>query len=622
MDASFKQYKYSAPTIDMAKATGFNGQKTIDDAKKAVKADADDAIISPPDATVIENAIKLSGSNLDKATQQDGISLNKVAGDKEILSFAHNVLLAALPYEVKVIGQRQAEMPDRMRHYMNLSVITQVAPSGPWGWGGDPSPDFQVRISLAEVAGKQLSLAYNPASQSDQAAIEKYVTSAQSDPKTLPKSLPSVIRVKPAIMLDNKELAIGQSVQLGADNRFNIDVTGPGINKRINNTIVAGSFNAVVVNHGAIANEYLQQMRTRALELRKQFDEKTVKSVQREEIFGAYLHSAGLGYWVTQDQNNFFLANRMGVLDIRQPAIGLFSYGLSTTYSGFIVATPRSVSGGGMSTDIDHDPHAVISYSDDADTEIGYMSASGLSASAWEASIWEAMLRPNAPNANNGVSATHMMLYAAQTGVPIYTIDKSNVQAVIPKLSLTQATINDIRSAVAAGKKVMAPQKQMTKGNWKGVGYIIIDGKTGAGAYMISGGNAGGGNDGDSSWLLSFLAGMLMIGAGIFASGLFAFVLAALGIAAALIDIFSSYNSINNSNLTDSQRDTLKGLANTMFAIGVAIALLGITFGAIGAFVAVAIYVLILSIFMSKIIEAILGITENVNRRNDMLKDL
>lgn len=314
----------------------------------------------------------------------------------------------------------------------------------------------------------------------------------------------------------------------------------------------------------------------------------------------------------------------MGILDIRQPAVGLFSYDLSVTYSGFLVASPQSVSSGGMSTDIDHDPHAIISYKDDAKTEVRYFSATGLNASAWEASVWELMLRPRKANASNGVSATHMMVYAAQTKMPIYSIRKSNINSILPKLSLTADTINDIRSAVAAGKTVVVPEKQMTKGKWKGVGYIVTDDQTGAGAYMISGGKAGGGNDEDSGcgWCLSFLAGILMIGAGIFAGGAFAIALAVLGILAAAIDLFSAYNQIDNSNLDADQKSMIKGLAQMMFGIGVALAVLGIWFGAVASFVAIAIYFLVVAILVSAIIGALISIGEAANNRNRDLDNL
>lgn len=624
MDPSFKQHTYAPFKVDLDTTTGVDMSKAIDDSKKTVTSDSLDAITQGPDSKVLQDALSQAGTKIDSVVQSKDFTYEQIKGSKKIDTFAHDLLLASLPYDVKVIGQRLAEMPDRLRHYLNIGVVTQVAPQGPWGFGGDPSPDFQHKISLPEIAGKKLALAYTPASTADQQAVEKYINATQGDLNKLPKSLPSVIQFKPHIMLDSQSLVSGKACRLGADNRFNITVTGPGINKLISNTVPAGGYHAIVVHHGAIATEFLTTIQKQARDLRQQFQDKKVTTAQREEIYGAYLYTAGLNYWVQQDRNNEALAARMGILDIRQPAVGLFSYDLSVTYSGFLVASPQSVSSGGMSTDIDHDPHAIVSYQDDSKVEVRYFSATGINASAWEASVWELMLRPRSANPSNGVSATHMMVYAAQTKIPIYSIRKSNISSILPKLSLTADTINDIKSAVAAGKTVVVPEKQMTKGKWKGVGYIVTDDQSGAGAYMISGGKSGGGNDEDGGcgWCLSFLAGILMIGAGIFAGGAFAIALAVLGILAAAIDLFSAYQQIDNSNLDADQKSMIKGLAQMMFGIGVALAVLGIWFGAVASFVAIAIYFLVVAILVSAIIGALISIGEAANNRNRELDNL
>jgi hypothetical protein len=53
--------------------------------------------------------------------------------------------------------------------------------------------------------------------------------------------------------------------------------------------------------------------------------------------------------------------------------------------------------------------------------------------------------------------------------------------------------MSDINTAVAQGKTVLVPQTNVNIGPWSGVGYIIQDETTGAGAYLISGGASGGG---------------------------------------------------------------------------------------------------------------------------------
>jgi hypothetical protein len=83
--------------------------------------------------------------------------------------------------------------------------------------------------------------------------------------------------------------------------------------------------------------------------------------------------------------------------------------------------------------------------------------------------------------------------HANQIGIPIYTIDSNNINNILPLLSVSQDVIADIQNAVASGKIVTIPQRTIQYYDWRGEGYIITDPNTGAGAYMISGGLAGGG---------------------------------------------------------------------------------------------------------------------------------
>ena len=78
-------------------------------------------------------------------------------------------------------------------------------------------------------------------------------------------------------------------------------------------------------------------------------------------------------------------------------------------------------------------------------------------------------------------------------GIPVYRITPANAAVAVPNLNLSAAVERDITNALAQGKTVMAPERQLTLGPWSGVGYILQDETTGAGAYLISGGLAGGG---------------------------------------------------------------------------------------------------------------------------------
>lgn len=65
--------------------------------------------------------------------------------------------------------------------------------------------------------------------------------------------------------------------------------------------------------------------------------------------------------------------------------------------------------------------------------------------------------------------------------------------------------IEDVQNAVAAGKIVTISKSQISYKGWTGTGYVLLDPKTGAGAYLI-----GGGMDGSISLFLGLVVGRML----------------------------------------------------------------------------------------------------------------
>ena len=59
-------------------------------------------------------------------------------------------------------------------------------------------------------------------------------------------------------------------------------------------------------------------------------------------------------------------------------------------------------------------------------------------------------------------------------------------------LNINQNVKDEIKDAVLNGKEATVSESNIDFNGWNGVGYLIIDPSTGAGAYKISGGSNGG----------------------------------------------------------------------------------------------------------------------------------
>ncbi len=62
----------------------------------------------------------------------------------------------------------------------------------------------------------------------------------------------------------------------------------------------------------------------------------------------------------------------------------------------------------------------------------------------------------------------------------------------LPNIHHSLSTMDEIRSALNAGKEVTTHTDAVSVPGWSGAGYLIIDPETGVGAYKIRGGGNGG----------------------------------------------------------------------------------------------------------------------------------
>jgi type III secretion system FlhB-like substrate exporter len=141
--------------------------------------------------------------------------------------------------------------------------------------------------------------------------------------------------------------------------------------------------------------------------------------------------------------------------------------------------------------DADYLMQVVKAKDGNVDTVKQYMLSSGMTSSALEHSVPE-QLFSTADNSAEGISTVKALKIANDQGIPIYTINQTNIATTMPQLQIDQQTKDDITNAVNAGKVVTVSKTNITANGWTGCGYIITNPETGAGAYMISGGTNGG----------------------------------------------------------------------------------------------------------------------------------
>jgi len=227
------------------------------------------------------------------------------------------------------------------------------------------------------------------------------------------------------------------------------------------------------------------------------------------------LYAGALSYFAANDVNLKMLNKGKQALAYRQPSLGTFSTSLNPIYS---FGVPRQVEMSGIRVDMDAVAQSLWARNNDVQIANAIGQQVGMMTSAWEHRIPE-MLFTNEENPGEAVSAVKALAIASAEGQRIYQVTQENVNAVLPVLNISSEVKDEIRASIAASKVATVSQNNITVGSWTGVGYIIADPDTGAGAYRISGGSNGGTLD----FLAGFAAGLglgSILGLTIFASGI------------------------------------------------------------------------------------------------------
>jgi uncharacterized membrane-anchored protein YhcB (DUF1043 family) len=500
LDASFKQYNFTQG-IDIKSAVPFDAQSFIEQIKST-------ATINEAEGYVTNvNSLFIQQTMTDYQTQvQDYIMHNypnatvgDMLGKKEIIKQEFSYLLGTLPYKRIVTGAKYSSLPDNLRHKITFSVIKDIYDE----YIGTP---INIIKSLPEIAGKKITLSYSPATPQDEAVINSYIPKPNPDgtidPSKLPTSLPAyLINLKPELRIDGTVIATGSTVNLGWDETFTMTFTAPKQSPGVvTNVISAGGYYAIAIAHGRISEAQMLALKTKLEATKAKLQTQDFIGLTKDDILGDLLYTTALAYFAEIDMIDFVTAKTIGVVNVRLPSESIFSNEVKTRY---MFGTPMSVSAGGLAMDIDRDISITVAIDGDKNKAVQFTLASGMNGSALEHGVPEQMFS-TPENPAQGISAMKALKIANDQGIPIYTINQTNINTILPQLQVSGDVKTDIQNAVNTGKEVTVSKTNITFNGWIGVGYIIIDPTTGAGAYMISGGLSGG-------WILVGVGVLLMI---------------------------------------------------------------------------------------------------------------
>lgn len=347
-----------------------------------------------------------------------------------------------------------------------------------------------IIYSLPQIAGKKITVSYAPATAADEAVITSYLPKPHTDGSPiqfseLPSSLPAyLINLKPELRIDGQVGAIGSSVTMGSVEKFSMTfvdpVRGSGI---VLNNIEAGEYWGIAIGVSRITSAVMKDAQARLARTSTKLAASDFTGLANEDIFGDMLFYTALLYNARLDGHADVLARSAGVRAARLPSETVFK---TTLKIETVFGIPASAGAGGLMMDVDRNIRLVRALDGDNNKKLEFMRYSGINSSVFEHRVPEQLFK-RANNLAEGISAVKALQIANDTGIPIYTITRENINDVLPQLQLEETDLHDILSAVNADKEVTVSKSNIHVSEWVGCGYIIIDPVTGNGEYMISG---------------------------------------------------------------------------------------------------------------------------------------
>lgn len=611
LDPSFKQYE-ADQGVDWNNQFNMAPQ-TVWDQMNAGATQGDYFATSVPTSILDNKVNEVKGELNDYLTTHPVGPMEELIGVKRVIKKEYGLLPCTRMYEVVSSLNEYAEVPDNMRHKITFRVDRQdeIIPGWP-EW----VQDWSYTASIPELAGKPITLSYQgtPATENYLTNLVPTRLAGETDEEYLarwPSSLNcTLMSVKPELKVDGVTKASGTFVDFGYDQVFTMIITSPGgyNNDTIQNEITAGTYQAVVLNLGVISKEFCTARETHMRAVHAQLTAGNTNGVTRDNFFGEVLFAAGLKYWAQNNFNDIITAKTQGVQVVRLPSEGIFSYDLNITWTTdwFGNTTPSTATPGGFGTDVDLDVTTVTPGDGDTEKTKGFLLTAGMNGSRMEAAVYDEMIYPLEDITNTGISTAHAIMKASEEGKPIYAITSENAADVIPLLTVSATAKNAITAAVNAGKTVVIPRDPvLLDGWWAGTGYVVADPDTGAGAYMISGGAAGG----EKKWptlhpFITFTIGAVLAIAGVLATTLTAGIgLAIAGMLVACYDLLTTLSDVlSDPDIPEDTKEIIKGALIMFAAIGAILTIAGIFLGGVTVFVAIVMLYMVLSIIACSIL--------------------
>ena len=367
-------------------------------------------------------------------------------------------LPASLNFSTLDIDGEYAELPDSLRHKVLIEV---------------PAASLAISLNLCATVGKKLTYSFPGHTAADRQAIDEN----NGIPPVGVDMVPT-LKLEGTVVAESTALA-NPGIAHGLYTTF--IVPGQG-SDTVAYTVLTGGYYAIGLDPQFVSNAYLSQ---RIADYVATLGEVAETTDNRDDITGEALYLAVMKYFNDVNASDRIFASLYHMAYLKQTSGTITGKDLKVYY---YLGYPYHIEDGGYYVDARRHVYTPISPTGDADQERDFTLLRGYAGSYHEHALFEEFFLMDA------ISTVKLLSLANEQAMPVYEIDSSNADALIPLLTVGSSAIAAVEEAVAAGNVVTIHRDPMSQADWDwvGCGYIVQDPSTNAASFMLSGGMAGG----------------------------------------------------------------------------------------------------------------------------------
>ncbi|EGA70885.1 hypothetical protein VISI1226_16638 [Vibrio sinaloensis DSM 21326] len=509
MDASFKQYVFTQG-MNITEQVPFDVEALESSIRQSTTFDNQQGWVGNLPAEELNILLSQYETQLTEyiVKQNPSAAVSDVLGLQQVKVIPPAPLSAGLPYNQVLLNNTFNEVPNQLQHKFRYSLANN-------SYG---EAVILIELPTASLAGKLLALSFNTATAEDEEIVLSYLPKADKDgvidPATVTRTVPGyLVNMVAKFNVGDAIIQSGIVGTMGSELQETIGLWSPstGWQSSVNQPSI-GMYRAIALNLQGVSATQGKELEESVKLTKSKLesgDPSEIANLTKHDLVGDQLQTTILNYFALNNMQDKIAAQHAGMIQYNLPSFGIFTTNLQTQYW---FGLPRHVTFSGHAMDVDHVAQLSVAKNNDTQAGIAFSLGVGSRWSAMEHVVPEMVLSTDTISAK-GISAAKALAIASEQGQRIWTITKDNMELALSSIRLDLAVEMDIRNAVLSGKTVTAHEEQINFNGWLGEGYIIIDPKTGAGAYMISGGGNGSFVDsaGENANLIALLLGVASV---------------------------------------------------------------------------------------------------------------